>query len=633
MARSSDLIGIWSTSVPGGVVQDSGLTGSRAGDLFLYRDNTYVWYQSNGIDGVKRGSWSSTTDPDYPLILDDPYERLRWRLRFQRSGDDSSIYIVPIGSSGNSQYTWYVGERIQSLPGATIFDSEINPGTPRPSRSIAGLVNVIVGTEPQTDSIGYTINFPRDDYYTPLSRLAINESAALIIEGRFDRVGDSDGYDLDFLGNLTLQEQQQLFTDFYFILSISPGARISNVSKTGGQVEDSLTRAVLPANSPYSQSSGYTSYFFPGSSFGGGNPTFTIEQQTPGTDSYTAFLAFYRYGGSVNSTASRGIWKPVGADNDYYAELGRVGSVSLLRNGLGYAIEQNNVFLQILYNGNYVNSSNGWQVIAACASNDGGYFLYWRNLADSSYERWLLNASGDYVTGSSLSLVQLFGEESVLNLDLSGDGVIGQVLTAGTPVYRFYKNEVHFYTNSVAERNSVIANSYAAGVTYTKLSSNPSGYDPITGGWGYRYEGIAYQALVIQGNALYRFYSPGKSYHFMTTSSAEALQVVRNSVGSSYDLTNAAGKPLLSGGWGYQYEGTSYNVSTTLQPDIDTPVYRFFNVKKGVHFYSSSLDEVRTVITNSVGAQYANDLNAAQAGPPLLANGWQYQFEGVAWYV
>jgi len=632
MARSSDLIGIWSTSVPGGVVQDSGLTGSRAGDLFLYRDNTYIWYQSNGTNGVKRGSWSSTADPDYPLILDDLYEGRRWRLRFQRSGDDASIYLVPISSGGNDQYTWYIGEKIQSLPGATIFDSTTDPSPPRPSRSIAGLVNVIVGTEPQTDSIGYTINFPRDDYYAPLSRLAINESAALIIEGRFDRAGDSDGYDLDFLGNLTLQEQAQLFRDFYFILTISPGARITNVRKTGGQVEDSLTAAVLPFNSPYN-SGDYASYFLPGSSFGGGNPTFTIEQETAGTTSYTAFLAFYRYGGSVDSSAGSGSWKPVGADNNYYAELGRIGSVSLLRNGLGYAIEINGVFLQIFYNGSYVNSSNGWQAIAACTSNDGGYFLYWRNLADSTYERWLLNAGGAYVSGSSLSLVQLFSEESSLNRDLSGDGVIGQVLTAGTPVYRFYKNEVHFYTNNVAERNSVIANSYAAGITYTQLSSNPSGYDPITGGWGYRYEGIAYQALVILGNALYRFYSPGKSYHFMTTNAAEALQVIRNSVGSSYDLTNAAGKPLLPGGWGYQYEGTSYNVSTTLQPDIDTAVYRFFNVKKGVHFYSSSLDEVKTVITNSVGPQYANDLNAAQAGPPLLANGWQYQFEGIAWYV
>jgi hypothetical protein len=66
---------------------------------------------------------------------------------------------------------------------------------------------------------------------------------------------------------------------------------------------------------------------------------------------------------------------------------------------------------------------------------------------------------------------------------------------------------------------------------------------------------------------------------------------------------------------------------------MDAPVYRFYNVARGTHFYSSNPDEVKTVITNSIGSQYADDLNAALAAPALLPSGWQYQYEGVAWYV
>jgi Repeat of unknown function (DUF5648) len=116
-------------------------------------------------------------------------------------------------------------------------------------------------------------------------------------------------------------------------------------------------------------------------------------------------------------------------------------------------------------------------------------------------------------------------------------------------------------------------------------------------------------------------------------SAGEALNVIRNSVGAGYDLSNASGQALLANGWGYQYEGTSYRVSSIPQLGMDAPVYRFYNVARGTHFYSSNADEVKTVITNSIGSQYANDLNAALAAPALLPNGWQYQYEGIAWYV
>lgn len=215
------------------------------------------------------------------------------------------------------------------------------------------------------------------------------------------------------------------------------------------------------------------------------------------------------------------------------------------------------------------------------------------------------------------------------------------------PIYRFYRNGVHFYTSEDSERDSVIHHSYGDSVSYNKEGDSTTSPDLITGGWGYRYEGIAYQALSTQGTSLYRFFSPSKGYHFVTTNAAEALNVVRNSVGSTFDLSNAQGQRLLDNGWGYQFEGNSFNVSTIAQMGMDQPVYRFFNAKKGVHFYSSSLVEAKSVIENSLGAQYvtganqdwiiatANALrqNPLTPMPTPLASGWGYSFEGIAWYV
>ncbi len=232
--------------------------------------------------------------------------------------------------------------------------------------------------------------------------------------------------------------------------------------------------------------------------------------------------------------------------------------------------------------------------------------------------------------------------DGAVNGSIRDPGVLAEA--PRTPVYRFYRNGVHFYTTNSSERDSVIANSYGKGVGFADLSANPQAKDLITGGWGYRYEGVAYQALDTQGTALYRFFSPSKGYHFVTTNANEALAVIQNSVGSSYNLSNAKGQKLLDKGWGFQYEETSYKVSTIAQTGMDNPVYRFFNQQKGVHFYSSSMEEAKSVVANSLGAQYATDSwitstadaikqNSLSASPTPLASGWGYQFEGVGWYV
>ena len=211
------------------------------------------------------------------------------------------------------------------------------------------------------------------------------------------------------------------------------------------------------------------------------------------------------------------------------------------------------------------------------------------------------------------------------------------LLLANAPrstVYRFYnqRSGVHFYTPDEGERDNVILNSYGAGTSYEKLKANPASIDPLTGGWGYSFEGIAYQALETQGTALYRFYNASKGYHFLSTSAEEANNVIKNSLGGGFDLNNAINKDPITGGWGYKYEGTTYKVSTIAQHGMDQAVYRFYNVNKGVHFYTASSDERDNVIRNSVGGSYVGQLDQAR-NAALLNSGWGYRYEGIGWYV
>jgi len=203
-------------------------------------------------------------------------------------------------------------------------------------------------------------------------------------------------------------------------------------------------------------------------------------------------------------------------------------------------------------------------------------------------------------------------------------------------VYRFYNSRsgVHFYTPDSAERDNVISKSYVAGTTFNSLQAKPGSGDLLTGGWGYTYEGVAYQALESQGTALHRFYNADKGYHFLSTSADEANNVIKNSLGAGNDLSNAYGKDPITGGWGYRYEGTTYKVSTVADPlrGITQAVYRFYNVNKGVHFYTASNAERDNVILQSNGASFVGRLDVV-SNAPLLNGGWGYKYEGIGWYI
>jgi V8-like Glu-specific endopeptidase len=92
---------------------------------------------------------------------------------------------------------------------------------------------------------------------------------------------------------------------------------------------------------------------------------------------------------------------------------------------------------------------------------------------------------------------------------------------------------------------------------------------------------------------VYRFYNLRNGVHFYTASEAE-----KNNVLATLSST-------------YRLEGVAYYVNTTTSTNGD-PLYRFYNAKKGVHFYTASEAEKNRVLATLSST---------------------YRLEGVAYYV
>jgi hypothetical protein len=142
------------------------------------------------------------------------------------------------------------------------------------------------------------------------------------------------------------------------------------------------------------------------------------------------------------------------------------------------------------------------------------------------------------------------------------------------PVYRFYspKSGTHFYTPSVEERDTVIAR------------------------WPdvWHYEGVAYTVDPTRNSQpLYRFYDRSNGSHFYTASPDERDAVLAKWMNV------------------FQYDGETYAVTPSAEA-AHTPVWRFYNLKNGSHFYTASAVEADHVIA---------------AWPDV------YQLEGVAFWL
>jgi lysyl endopeptidase len=138
------------------------------------------------------------------------------------------------------------------------------------------------------------------------------------------------------------------------------------------------------------------------------------------------------------------------------------------------------------------------------------------------------------------------------------------------PVYRFYNtgNGSHFYSISANETSYVKANI-------------PQ----------YYYEGPAFKAepaAVVGTSAVYRFYNATTRAHFYTISAIEKADVI-------------ARLPQFA------YEGVSWyakDASQVVAGDGTVPLYRFYNLTNGTHFYTHSLLERDSVKTNLAHIYY-----------------------------
>jgi hypothetical protein len=170
---------------------------------------------------------------------------------------------------------------------------------------------------------------------------------------------------------------------------------------------------------------------------------------------------------------------------------------------------------------------------------------------------------------------------------------------ASQNVYRFYnaRTGTHFYTASDAERASVITRWPGA----------------------FSYEGVAYSLETASPTAtrpLYRFFNVRTGTHFYTASEAEKSQVIAT-------LSDT-----------FQYEAVAYMVSSS-PTEGATPVYRFYNHRKGGHFYTSSAEE-RDAVMSRFGDSYSYEgigfwipLASAAAPVPVVTSGQQAEADAV----
>jgi len=192
--------------------------------------------------------------------------------------------------------------------------------------------------------------------------------------------------------------------------------------------------------------------------------------------------------------------------------------------------------------------------------------------------------SGDYYLGTAgpSALYQLgwyknmgtWSEATACTVVAGQTHTINLVIRPKAPVYRFYNftNGTHFFTDSSAERDHVMA-------TWPHI---------------YRYEGVAYLTSPMTDlQPLFRFYNVVSKSHFYTADAAERDDVIRR-LGTIYN-----------------YDGPTYAVSTG-PGSTKSPVYRFYNLKNGSHFYTADEAEMMSV-RNTLG--------------------YIYQYEGPAFYI
>jgi len=198
--------------------------------------------------------------------------------------------------------------------------------------------------------------------------------------------------------------------------------------------------------------------------------------------------------------------------------------------------------------------------------------------------------------------------------------------TSGNPTIVYTAADGSYGTTLTADTYTV----YADATYYEEGHAD----DVVVGSMGVTTQDFA---LVRWGEPVYRFFNYRAGVHFYTASEIEKDNVIAN-------LSNA-----------YHFEGVAWVIDLT-DPSNTVPVYRFYNIKNGMHFYTSSESERAITLANP---RYASDgvafyASADPSGQPVyryynprrdahffsatlseifgkLSN--VYHYEGIAFYI
>ena len=191
-----------------------------------------------------------------------------------------------------------------------------------------------------------------------------------------------------------------------------------------------------------------------------------------------------------------------------------------------------------------------------------------------------LSFAGTYTT-ASFGLSQS-GSSLLITTSVTDPATGSTTAPVSTGIYRFFdtRDGTHFYTASVAERDTVL-------VSRPDLVQETSGF------------GALLQASATT-KPVYRFFDATHGTHFFTASVTE-----RDTVAATRsDLTFEPSATFLE--------------HTTAQPG-DVPVYRFFSTTDGTHLYTGS-DTERTGLTTAGSPTYRPDLVSEGIGFYAPAN-------------
>ena len=296
------------------------------------------------------------------------------------------------------------------------------------------------------------------------------------------------------------------------------------------------------------------------------------------------------YGGSV-------VAPPVGGGSDGINELywasslpdGVIGQARSWGDGAGRITEADVVFSTAY---SWGDGTGGTMDVQTIALHELGHWLFLRDLYGPQ------DNSGKVMYG--------YANNGLIRHSLSADDAAGIIWIYGSLVDRTAPATTARLVPSYPSIGSILltaTDSGGSGVAQTFYSldggaSNVGVTAAVVGAGPHRLE---YRSVDVAGNSetshtldftlaagsslpVYRFYNARAGVHFYTASAAERDNVI-NTLGSVY-----------------RFEGPAYGINTGNAANT-VPLYRFYNVRAGVHFYTASEAEKANVI-GTLGSVY-----------------------------